>query len=342
MIISEHNKIILSICIPTFNRVDKTFDLVKNILKYEGNNIQIVVLDNCSTDETEKKLNEIQDNRFVYFKNEFNIGGMPNVLKSLTLGKGEFVMLCLDKDSIISKNLSYLIERIVENKDVTFGQCALNSPVFGTDIIYDSGISSLLNLAYTSEHPSGLFMKRDVLLNSGVIDRIIYNNKIFAFNPELLKAELSILGKSKRINIPIVCTETLETCEKEVSHTYKGDNIYFFPKNIIETFNIYIKNLYGLNLPKQYKNIVAEKIFTSLLNSSTFGYKGIMQNKSICMHHGINTRIVGVVELIKIGFSFSKSFIKSDLPLSVSSKLYICIISNMKIGYVVARNKFKK
>jgi glycosyltransferase involved in cell wall biosynthesis len=339
---SKKNNFFLSICIPTFNRADKIVDLVKTILSYKENNIEVVVLDNCSTDNTHMLLNEITDNRFVYVRNNNNIGSMPNVLKALTHGSGEFIILCLDKDTIISENLPFLIQRISEDKDVIFGQCALNTQDFEEDIVYQKGLLSLIHLAYTSEHPSGLFVKRSVLVKTGIIDKIIIKNKSFAFNPELLKAELAILGKSRRINIPLVHTETLETCEKELSHTYKGDNIYFFPKNIIETFNIYIENLFNLNITKKHKKTILKKIYLSLLNASTFGFKSLMKNKSICSHHGINTRNVSVKELIKIGYAFFKAFIKCDLPVNFFYKFYICILANMKIIYFVSRIKFIK
>lgn len=335
------NNTFLSICIPTYNRSHKTVDLVKSILSYKGNDIEVVVLDNCSTDKTQLMLEEISDKRFMYKRNEHNIGSMPNILKALTYGRGEYKMLCLDKDRVIPENLSNLIHHIGMDPQIVVGQCNLNTEIFTSDLIYDQGLSSLSNLAYTSEHPSGLFFKSSVLKNFDIINKIRDKNENFAFNTELLKAEMSILGKSKRISIPIILTETLEACEKELSHTYKGDNIYFYPKNIIKTFNIYITHLYSLNVPNKYKSIVLGKIFSSLLISSTLGFKSIMKNKSICMHHSINTRKISFLELIKIYISFSIAFIKSDIPINVFYKIYIYIIAQIKMIFVFASNKFK-
>lgn len=335
------DNILLSICIPTYNRADKVVNLVKSILLYKGNGVEIIVLDNCSTDNTKLLLQEIEDTRLIYKNNEENIGGVPNILKVLTYGSGEFKMLCLDKDSIVFENLTNLIKRITDDSEIVVGQCKLNIEIFGLDLIYNPGLPSLYNLAYTSEHPSGLFFKSSVLINSGIIDKINKINKNFAFNTELLKAEMALLGKSIRINIPIIQTERLEVCEKETSHTYKGENIYFYPKNIIKTFDIYIKHLYGLNLPKEHKNIVTGKIFSSLLISSTLDFKSIMENKSICMHHSINTRKISFWELIKIYISFSIAFIKSDIPINIFYKIYIYIIAQIKMIFVFASNKFK-
>lgn len=59
----------LSICIPTYNRAEVVYKTVRNILNYNGNNIEIVVSNNCSSDNTEELLLEIKDKRVKYFKN---------------------------------------------------------------------------------------------------------------------------------------------------------------------------------------------------------------------------------------------------------------------------------
>jgi glycosyltransferase involved in cell wall biosynthesis len=50
----------LSICIPTYNRVHKTLSLVTSILEYDDVDIEVVVLDNCSSDNTEIVLSNIK------------------------------------------------------------------------------------------------------------------------------------------------------------------------------------------------------------------------------------------------------------------------------------------
>jgi len=333
---------LISICIPTYNRCEKVNDLVKSILEYEGQEIQVVVLDNCSTDDTELLLSKVEDERYAYIRNKHNIGSIPNILKSLTYGSGEFVFLCLDKDRIIVENIHHFIKAIKNDTEFVFGQCTLNIDVFKKEVVFEKGLSSLLNLVYTSEHPSGLFIKNDILINAGIIDDIINgNNKTFAFNTEILKAELSVLGNSKRINIPLVDTEMLEVCEKELSHTYRGDNIYFFPNKIIETYNIYIQNLYNLKISKKHKRIVSKYIFISLLGASTFGFRKIMENRNICSHHGIQTRNVTIRELIAILKNFNFNFIGIKNIESVFWRIKSLIIFNLSFFAKIVFLKLK-
>jgi glycosyltransferase involved in cell wall biosynthesis len=334
------NNLFLSICIPTYNRIDKTLLLVKSILEYEGNDIEIVVLDNCSTDKTKLLLENIKDIRFRYLRNNQPIGGMQNILTSLTHGRGKYVLLCLDKDKILADNLNEFIVRL-KKIEVVAGQCALNIKNFRDDIIFYKGVDSVSNFAYTSEHPSGLFINNDLLKKNEIIKKIVATHSTFSFLPELLKAEISLFGKTARINMPFVYTETLEECEKEVSHSYTGDNIYFLPNNIIQTFETYITNLQTLDLSNKQKKNVLMKITSSLLINSTIGFKNIMKNKSICLHHGINTRNISVLELARIYFLFFSFFFQIKTTISFIDKLNIFIVANIKIVYVFFRSKLK-
>jgi hypothetical protein len=45
----QKDKIILSFCIPTYNRALRVYELVQNLLSYPNSNIEVVVLDNFST-----------------------------------------------------------------------------------------------------------------------------------------------------------------------------------------------------------------------------------------------------------------------------------------------------
>ena len=44
----------LSICIPTYNRSEVLKESLMQLLKYEGDDIEVVISDNCSPDNTEE------------------------------------------------------------------------------------------------------------------------------------------------------------------------------------------------------------------------------------------------------------------------------------------------
>ena len=91
----------VTIAIPTYNRAD---DYLKQTLKSALNqtyeNIEIIVSDNCSTDNTEAVVNSFNDSRIRYFRQPKNIGANNNFNFCLKQAKGDYFLLLLDDDLI--------------------------------------------------------------------------------------------------------------------------------------------------------------------------------------------------------------------------------------------------
>lgn len=118
---------LLSICIPTYNRsqyLKKTIDSIIGQEEFKSENVEIVISDNCSTDDTEivcKKYTEQYEN-IKYFKNQENVRdrNFP-----LVLGKGSGVLLKLCNDTLIFNkdalnDLLHLIRNCQDEKPVIF------------------------------------------------------------------------------------------------------------------------------------------------------------------------------------------------------------------------------
>ena len=337
---NETKKPLISFCIPTFNRCVKTFELVTNILKYKDNDIEVVVLDNCSTDQTNKLLESVVDDRFRFISNSANIGGILNILKVLTLGKGEYSFLCLDKDFIHVSEIPNLISRIKEDKDVIFGYCSLNLNEGLSDTFNEKGYNSVLNMAYLGKHPSGNFYKTELYKASKVVRRLFEEESKFEFTFEIINAEFAMKGKSRIVNLSLFFTETKEDCSKVVSFTYNNSNLYFEPHKRFSEFLVYTKSLNNLNLTEIEKYKLTKLLYSKALYSATFLYKFILSDQSVCLHHGITTRKVSVIELININIKFSLLFFKENIVfINVFQKCIIWFFSH-KVNVILILNKF--
>lgn len=324
-------EILLSICIPTYNRVSKVLELVKSILQYKGLNIEVVVLDNASTDETQLKLSEIHDSRLKVFTNSNNIGSMPNIIKSFSHGRGRYLMLCLDKDFIVVDYLDEFLNILCAKSDLSVGTINLNCTVASECNHFLRGSESLLQMAYKSEHPSGLFFKKDIYHNLLLDPQKILVNESFAFNPDLIKADLLTKGNAIFVNIPLVKTEPLEECSEIISFTYLGDNIYFSPKMIQKRVQMFMNHIISLEIKDQIKIKLINLIFTRYLYESTIEFRKILNDSNICNHHKLSTREVKLKELISICLTYNFNFIKH---IEIRYFIYIfptIVISNLKL-----------
>lgn len=118
---------LLSICIPTYNRVDTLTKCIDSIVlnDFFSENIEIVISDNCSSDNTEaavqtylKKYKSVK-----YYRNSSNLGGDRNILLSLQRGNGKYLKLTNDYNVFSELGIKHLIdivEKYSENEPALF------------------------------------------------------------------------------------------------------------------------------------------------------------------------------------------------------------------------------
>ena len=112
-------KPLLSICIPTYNRAECLKKSLDSLQKLDGfDKVEVVVCDNCSTDDTQLVCKEFckQHSNAFYFKNEQNIKdkNFPTVLMK---GRGVYRKLVNDNTIYNSGYLTDLLEFIERYKD---------------------------------------------------------------------------------------------------------------------------------------------------------------------------------------------------------------------------------
>lgn len=322
----------ITFCIPSFNRGDKVAALVSEILQYKGMDIEVVVLDNCSTDNTVSLLQEIKDDRFRLIENDNNIGGILNCLKVLTLANGKYAAFCLDKDGVISANIEILINILKKEKDISFGYCALNLEKESEYIVYSKAFSSVYNMSYLSSHPTGRFYKADVFKRLLYVEqRLKDTNTKFAFDLDIINAQMAFEGRSLLINTPLFYTERSEESARVLSHTYKKlEDVFFFPEQRLKEYSRYMESADSLHLAFNEKYKLIKKIYQRGLSSSLEGYKASMDNKSVCNHYHLRPQKISVKELILIDYNYNKAFLVSEMGLSRSKKICILLTVEFK------------
>lgn len=94
-------KPLVSIGIPTYNRANgKLLNVIQRALEQSYQNIEVIVSDNCSSDNTTEVVQSIEDKRLRYVRHETNIGANNNFNYCLKEAKGEYFLLFHDDDMI--------------------------------------------------------------------------------------------------------------------------------------------------------------------------------------------------------------------------------------------------
>ncbi|MBU3112281.1 glycosyltransferase family 2 protein [Clostridium lacusfryxellense] len=196
---------ILTIGIPTYNRVDFLRKCIESIYSEVGNDsrFEILVCDNCSTDNTSTMINELLQKyeTLVYYKNDTNIGVSKNIQKVLELSKGEYINLHGDDDYFNEGVYSTIINMINSNRDCDL--MYLSMKWHPLNIKRGIGMSNYQTDSGTGGWISGMVINNDAYMKIVDKEKFLYSslNHIY-IQLELLRFNPNYCILSGQINRP--------------------------------------------------------------------------------------------------------------------------------------------
>jgi len=116
----------VSVCIPTFNGAEYLHQAVESVLKQSYQNFEIVIVDNCSTDQTDALVDVLlkEGNGCIrFYKNDRNIGLVANLNRCLEYSKGEYIkFLCAD-DMLLPECIEQMVNGLDFHQSVKLVGC---------------------------------------------------------------------------------------------------------------------------------------------------------------------------------------------------------------------------
>jgi glycosyltransferase involved in cell wall biosynthesis len=115
------NKPLVSIGLPTYNRVDDLKACLDNLTNLNYKNIEIIISDNHSTDTTAEVCKEYlkKDKRIRFYRQNTNLGVRRNSIFVLEKSKGKYFILTSDDDIRGKTYISELIPLLEQNPKAT-------------------------------------------------------------------------------------------------------------------------------------------------------------------------------------------------------------------------------
>ena len=112
----EREEGLVSIIMPSYNTAPYIKQTIQSVLNQTYTNWELIIVDDCSTDNTEEILEEINDNRIRCFKNEVNSGAAVSRNKALREAKGQWIAFLDSDDLWLPTKLEKQIEFMNRNK----------------------------------------------------------------------------------------------------------------------------------------------------------------------------------------------------------------------------------
>jgi glycosyltransferase involved in cell wall biosynthesis len=123
----------LTVAIPTFNRNEQIFDLLRILLpqiNQYSNICQLLIIDNCSSQPVQESLNQLisqfPDISIKIHRNQVNVGLSANLLRCFEFCETEWMWLLGDDDLVYDRACECILEKMRRNSSSHFIHFASN------------------------------------------------------------------------------------------------------------------------------------------------------------------------------------------------------------------------
>jgi glycosyltransferase involved in cell wall biosynthesis len=115
----------ISVLITSYNRANLICETIDSVLNQTFQSFEIIVSDNCSTDNTMEVLKKYHNNdKIRIYQNESNIGQFPNRNKAASYAKGKYLKYLDSDDLIYPWGLELLYKMMEQFPEAGWGLCS--------------------------------------------------------------------------------------------------------------------------------------------------------------------------------------------------------------------------
>ena len=244
-----------SVIMLTFNSDYLIENSLKKIYSQTYNDFELILINDCSSDDTDNVVFKNIDDRLVYIKNNKNVGVGVSREIGINLSKGKYVVF-IDVDDTIDDNLllKLNIETVSKNPDlIIFGFeekyiNKTNKIIFTKNLLPINSYENYINNNKKYEQIDDKIEKIDNIKNLYIDDINLIKNLMIYFE------DLTILGYP------------WNKCYK--NEIIKNKNIHF------EFIKIYEDIFFNINYYENIKNLL-------LINDTLYVYNNKINNKSV-------------------------------------------------------------
>lgn len=337
----------ISFLIPVYNQSEELRKCINSITQYSGDDIEIVVSDDCSTEDLEGIVAYFHDNRIKHYRNNTNVGLDGNILFGISKCRGEFVFLLRTRDCIISEAIDGLIDAIDNKPDVVCisGTCLDDDGiprVFYEDKLFDKGTEALEAHYMLPFHPSGFAFKRS-FIDCALFEKYLKNYpypRVWFMVDRLIRLYLTMCGDFYIMSNPLwVYTYTSRNPQKTV-HKLNGENIYS-QSNIRNRYKSELQFIFG-ELSEDNRGETVNRCFSYWLEHATWWYLFVSENKSLQEHYGCyDGKKIDINKERDDFLAFSDS-LEREFNIGQEFKLYVKQAVQENIDYRIIKEEIKE
>jgi len=317
---------LLTFCIPSYNRVERVHALVCSLLSLPDDDIEVVVLDNASTDGTHEVLRQIRDPRFNLAANPENRGALYNMVNVFSLATGNYVVYSTDQDNTHIDRVAAFKAFLRAHPEMSCGFCNFDVAPGTSHHHHPRGFEAVNAIAYKGRHPTGYFFRNADLRAVRLAERFGDFNVVDLFPLEFAFAEVALKGDGVVYNGGLFSPNNSEDVVRHKSATTNGASrtAFFAPAARLKLALAYTQHIEQLALSPDDRAKLIGQIFFGELRAATLGYRAVMSDERLCIHYRMDPRRIGRLGLLRIGAGFVAGYLSSRVRQHRASALRIC------------------
>ncbi|MBF0486000.1 MAG: glycosyltransferase family 2 protein [Candidatus Omnitrophica bacterium] len=110
----------VTIVVPTYNRVNLLAEALKSCLAQTHEDLEVIVVDDASTDTTESFVRGLSDPRVIYVKKPRQTGSVASINMGFARASGDYLTWSSDDDLYAPGAIKRLVKALEENRSIDF------------------------------------------------------------------------------------------------------------------------------------------------------------------------------------------------------------------------------
>ncbi len=305
---------LLSICISSYNKGNRTIDLLNKIRTLHDPRIQIVICDDASDESTRKTLEKIRYNNCRVFYNSRNLGACKNWFETLDKGDGNYLLHVLDRDyidiAIIVDFLDFLEKESVGVGCIGRGELP-GKPDYSYNGfgIYRGGLDTSIKVTGTFFHPTGFIIKKEIWDSKRTeFKEYFYDEEKYGMYPHtilvgVISQNHKVISGTRRFYKYVYSMEA-----KSSSFYNKSSSTYWWKPQCIYDNTTKLINELASTYNAKYKAALITNIFDLSITRATFGYAESVFDEKQMRHYGLRKDSISSVTLLLVSCNYAISF----------------------------------
>jgi glycosyltransferase involved in cell wall biosynthesis len=263
---------LISVVIPTFNRHYCLKNAIYSVLNQTYKNLELIIVDDCSTDKTKQLIQNFSDKRIKYILLPENKGAANSRNVGINIASGKYVCFLDSDDEWNLNKLEYQLS-VMGDADASFSDCQYIAKNF---------ISTNNSSHYTTERDfllgchinpgSSLIVKRSIFEIIGLFDHSLRRLEDWDWLIRFYAANLKMVHvKEPLAKVTVNNNKNFYVIEKDLDYFFKK-NINFFSKSDLKKIKsgIFIEKSGNFFRTKKYINSIAYSLIAIYYSKNCF------------------------------------------------------------------------